>query len=216
MGIRINPSHRLMPTRPDSSTGLAESHPEIHWGEALAEHAPWLRTVIRSRLNEPQAVDDVLQEVALGVLKSNHRPTDPSKVAPWLYRVSIKQCLMYRRSAGRRRKLVDRLVTAQITPVPSMEGGDPLKWLLGRERQQSIRLAFESLPELDRQILILKHTEHWSYQQLADRLGVSLNTVEYRLLQARKRLRAELSRSAERDASLSEKTSSPPRGEDLR
>ena len=202
-----------MQPRTDSSTGLAESPAEIHWGEALAEHAPWLRTVIRSRLNEPQAVDDVMQEVALGVLKSKHRPTDATKIAPWLYRVSIKQCLMYRRSAGRRRKLVDRLVTDQVSPKPSLEGGDPLKWLLGKERQQSIRLAFDSLPELDRQILILKHTENWSYQQLAERLGVSLNTVEYRLLQARKRLRAELSRTAERDSSLSNPLTPSSNGE---
>ena len=198
-----------MQTRTDSSTGWEESPTEIHWGEALAEHAHWLRTVIRSRLNEPQAVDDVMQEVALGVLKSNHRPSDPSKVAPWLYRVSIKQCLMYRRSAGRRRKLVNA-VAAQRPPAASMEGGDPLKWLLGKERQQSIRLAFESLPELDRQILFLKHAENWSYQQLAERLGVSFHTVEYRLLQARKRLRAELSRSAERDVPPSDHTPSPP------
>jgi RNA polymerase sigma factor (sigma-70 family) len=124
---------------------------------------------------------------------------------------------MYRRSAGRRRKLVNAVAEQRLT-VPSTEGGDPLKWLLGKERQQSIRLAFERLPELDRQILILKHAENWSYQQLAERLGVSLNTVEYRLLQARKRLRAELSRSAVHDSSLIEKTRSemtpsPPRRE---
>jgi RNA polymerase sigma factor (sigma-70 family) len=206
-----------MQTRTLSSTGLAESPPEIHWGEALAEHTPWLRSVIRSRLNEPQAVDDVMQEVSLGVLKSNHRPTDPTKVAPWLYRVSIKQCLMYRRSAGRRRKLVNS-VAEQRPSATSSEDGDPLKWLLGQERLLSIRLAFESLPELDRQILILKHAENWSYQQLAERMGVSFHTVEYRLLQARKRLRAELSRSTDRDSSLIEKTrsemtQSPPRGE---
>ena len=112
-----------MHPRTDSSTGLSESLPDIHWGKALAEHAPWLRTVIRSRLNEPQAVDDVMQEVALGVLKSKHRPTDPTKIAPWLYRVSIKQCLMYRRSAGRRRKLVDRVATATSTLAGAEPGG---------------------------------------------------------------------------------------------
>lgn len=207
--MRIKPS---MPPRPETPTGLAESQPEIHWGQALEEHAPWMRTVIRSRLNEPQAVDDVMQEVALGVLKSHHRPTDPSKVAPWLYRVAIKQCLMYRRSAGRRRKLVDRVAVA-VPQAAAQEGGDPLNWLLGRERQQSIRRAIDSLPELDRQILILKHTENWSYQQLADRLGVSLNTVEYRLLQARKRLRAELSRSTERDSTSLFPASTSPLGE---
>ncbi len=166
--------------------------------------------VIRTRLNEPQAVDDVMQEVALGVLKSKNRPTDPTKVAPWLYRVSVKQSLMYRRSAGRRRKLVSR-VADQRPPATSTDGGDPLQWLLGKERQHSIRCAFEALLDLDRQILILKHAENWSYQQLADRLGVTLNTIEYRLLLARKRLRAELSRSTERDSSLL-----PPPGEPTR
>ncbi len=118
-------TERSMSPRPDTPTGLAESQTEIHWGQALEEHAPWIRTVIRSRLNEPQAVDDVMQEVALGVLKSTHRPTDPSKVAPWLYRVAIKQCLMYRRSAGRRRKLVDRFAVT-VPQTTSQEKGDPL------------------------------------------------------------------------------------------
>jgi RNA polymerase sigma-70 factor (ECF subfamily) len=100
-----------------------------------------------------------------------------------------------------------------VPQAAAQEGGDPLNWLLGRERQQSIRRAIDSLPELDRQILILKHTENWSYQQLADRLGVSLNTVEYRLLQARKRLRAELSRSTERDSTSLFPASTSPLGE---
>lgn len=180
-----------------------ESHSEtssegISWEAALAEHSPWLRTVIRSRLNEPQAVEDVLQEVALGTFKSKNRPTDPAKVAPWLYRVAIKQCLMYRRTAGRRKKLIHRVVEVPAGGMSSASR-DPLDWLLGKERQQSIRHAFDALPEIDRQILILKHAENWSYQQLADRLGVNLNTVEYRLLTARKRLRVELNRTLGRE-----------------
>ena len=71
----------------------------------------------------------------------------------------------------------------------------------------------DKIDQLDRQILILKHTENWSYQQLADRLGVSLNTVEYRLLQARKRLRAELSRSTERESTSLFPASTSPLGE---
>jgi RNA polymerase sigma-70 factor (ECF subfamily) len=47
---------------------------------------------------------------------------------------------------------------------------------------------------LDREILMLKYTENWNYQQLAEHLGVTLHTVEYRLLRARKRLRQELTR----------------------
>jgi RNA polymerase sigma-70 factor (ECF subfamily) len=51
----------------------------------------------------------------------------------------------------------------------------------------------EQLDPQDRQILLLKYTEGWGYQELADHLGISIKTVEYRLLKARKSLRAKLS-----------------------
>ena len=44
----------------------------------------------------------------------------------------------------------------------------------------------------DREILLLKYTESWSYQQLSDRLGISETAVEARLHRARGRLRREL------------------------
>ena len=47
----------------------------------------------------------------------------------------------------------------------------------------------QSLNELDRQILMLKYTEGWSYRQLSEHLGVKEDTVEYRLMKARKNLR---------------------------
>jgi RNA polymerase sigma-70 factor (ECF subfamily) len=40
--------------------------------------------------------------------------------------------------------------------------------------------------------LLLKYTEGWSYEQLAQHLGVSIKTIEYRLLRARNALRTEL------------------------
>jgi RNA polymerase sigma-70 factor (ECF subfamily) len=47
--------------------------------------------------------------------------------------------------------------------------------------------------EVERQLLLLKYAEGWSYRQIAEQLGVQEDTVEYRLLKARKKLRRELS-----------------------
>ena len=68
---------------------------------ALSEHSHWLRTVIRHRVGEPQAVDDVMQEVAVAVFRQRAPIRDPQRVAPWLYRIALRQSLMYRRQAGR-------------------------------------------------------------------------------------------------------------------
>lgn len=161
---------------------------------AYEEHAPWLRTVVRHRLGEPQAVDDVMQEVALAVFRQTAPIRDPERVAPWLYRIAVRQTLMYRRSAGRRRNLQNNYAGEVRATGADNETTEPLRWLMNEERETCVRQAIDSLPELDREILMLKYTENWNYQQLAEHLGVTLHTVEYRLLRARKRLRQELTR----------------------
>lgn len=155
------------------------------------QHKTWLRNVVAGRLMERQAVDDVMQEVALAACNSSTATLEIASGAPWLYRVAVRQSLLYRRKKGRQRKLVDGFATRGAPPKESREG-DPLKWLMAEERQTNIRSAIERLSVRDREILMLKYTENWSYKQLADRLGVSVNTVEYRLLKARKQLRREL------------------------
>lgn len=176
------------PHRTESHTG----EQRIDWDAAWREHARWLRTVVASRVGEPAAVDDVLQQVGLAVARTDGRPTAPAGVAPWLYRVAVRQCLLHRRTAGRRRKLLQR-VGAEAHGSDIETGPGPLDWLLLDERQKLAGEALRELPELDRQLLLLKHTENWTYRQLAEHLGVSLNTIEYRLLQARERLRRRLS-----------------------
>lgn len=181
----LSPSSGLITSDPAAS-GAAP----IDWGAAFSEHSHWLRTVIRSRLGEDRGTDDVLQEVAVAAVAAPNRPTQTEGVAPWLYRVAIRQCMMYRRTMGRRRRHTNQF--AEEVRTRGETAGDALGWLLGNERQASIRRALDKLPELDRQILWLKHTENWTYEQLSARLGVSVRTIEYRLLQARNRLRKEL------------------------
>jgi DNA-directed RNA polymerase specialized sigma24 family protein len=45
----------------------------IDWSAKLAEHDRWLRTMVLARLGERQAVDDVMQEVALAAVAQRTR-----------------------------------------------------------------------------------------------------------------------------------------------
>jgi RNA polymerase sigma-70 factor (ECF subfamily) len=69
---------------------------------------------------------------------------------------------------------------------------DPLGWLLADERQDLVRQAMARLPGRDVEILLLKYTENWSYEQLAQHTGVSESAIESRLHRARRRLRKQL------------------------
>jgi len=172
--------------------GGASDVPVLDWQALLAEHDRWLRTVVYARLGEPQAVDEVMQEVAVAAVRQKAPLADRSKVAPWLYRLAVRQCLLYRRKQGRRRKLAEQYARQLRPSEQDVRELDPLSWLLADERRKLVRRAMASLAPRDAEILLLKYNEDWSYLDLANRLGVTPSAVQARLHRARNRLRAEL------------------------
>ena len=163
----------------------------LDWNAELKQHTPWLRTVIAARCREPQAVDEILQEVAMAVIKQKSPLKDKTKVAPWLYQIAVRQSLMYRRKHGRRRNLQNRYAE-EVESSPRQSTPDPLEWLIASERRSLIRKAIDRLLPREAEILLLKYTQDWSYKQIAQHLGVSESAVESRLHRARRNMRREL------------------------
>ncbi|HTN75066.1 MAG TPA: sigma-70 family RNA polymerase sigma factor [Pirellulaceae bacterium] len=164
----------------------------MDWQNQLAQHDRWLRTILAARLRDRDAVEEVLQEVALAAVRQSAPIQDPSKVAPWLYRLAVRQVLLYRRKLGRKRKLTDRFIERVPPTENDPQSPDPLEWLLADERRRLLREALARLNPRDVEILLLKYTENWSYHEIAAQLGLSHSAVETRLHRARARLRAEL------------------------
>lgn len=160
----------------------------IDWAAVYSTHERWMRTVVRARVGEPEAVDDVMQEVAIRVHGPHARPTDPQKVAPWLYRVAVRETINHRRRSGRQRRLTQLAVDVSQPKQPA----DPKEWVFAQELRQSVQAALNQLSAGDRELLLLKHTEGWSYRMLAEQLGVSIKTIERRLARARDAMRKQM------------------------
>lgn len=165
---------------------------KIDWGETLEFHRRWLSTVIRSRLSDHEAAADVMQEVALAVVRQANPPSDPEKIAPWLYKIALRKVINHHRSTGRGKRLLEN-VLAKGEVRSSDREPPPGSWLLESETNASLAKGLEKLSPQDRQILLLKYTEGWDYEALAKHLGITVKTVEYRLLKARRALRSQLS-----------------------
>ena len=174
----------------------------IDWTAALEQHRPWLQKVLRCRIGDRHEVDDLLQEIALAVFrqsdpttdrngspKSNGVPEDPEKVAPWLYRLAVRQTVNFHRRTNRKSEAKLSAELDPFSPDPQ-----PLEWMLAREQQANLDNALAQLRPPEREVLTLKYTENWTYDQMARHLGVPVRTIEYRLLIARKRLRQQLTR----------------------
>ncbi len=157
----------------------------IDWTEELERNRPWMLKVLRSRVGDAHAADDLLQEVALAVLRQSSRPTQPGKVAPWLYRLTVRQAINFHRRTKRRQW---QPLGAEQEPAGEREAS-PLDWILANEEQTDVQRALARLKPRDREILLLKYTENWTYEELARHTGAKVKTIEYRLFKARQRLR---------------------------
>jgi RNA polymerase sigma-70 factor (ECF subfamily) len=174
----------------------ADSSPRVHcsgldWAQCLAANESWLRRVILARTGEPQAVEEVWQQVALAAIEQRWPLASADAVAPWLHRIAVIASARYRRQLGRGRRATRRLAELQSTSgngtVP-----DPLVLLMHRERLTITRLAMLRLAPRDSEILLLKYGERWTYRQIAAHLAITEKAVDSRLLRAREQLRREL------------------------
>lgn len=170
----------------------------IDWQAAIETHRPWLRKVLRSRVGDSHAVDDLMQEISLSVVKQTSKngtepgslPTDSDKVAPWLYQLAVRQAVNFYRRKNKKSapQLVEEMEVLGTDP-------QPLDWLLREEKQMSVGQAIQKLDPESREIMTLKYTENWTYRQLAEHLGVTEKAIEHRLTKAKKLLRRSLQKS---------------------
>ena len=168
----------------------------IKWPTELERHKPWLLKVLRSRIGNRHEAEDLFQNVVVQVLrqvdptdesKTASAPEDPEKIAPWLYRIAVRQAVNFHRRMNRKSHAHP---TDELNPTDRQP--EPLQWLIAQEQTESIQQTIENLRAQDREILTLKYVENWTYQQLSDHLGVPVGSIEYRLSEARKRLRKQL------------------------
>lgn len=155
--------------------------------QAFLEQEAWLRRVLSVRLQNNDAVDEVLQEVAIAVAKSKNIPVDAFE--PWLCRVAIRQALLYRRRRDRQKRLCKEYSVSSSARKSQESLSDPLLWMLAGERRKSLELALEQLKPADSEILLLKYVNDWNYQQICEHLRISHSAVANRLRTARERLR---------------------------
>jgi len=143
--------------------------------------------VLQRRLPDLDAIDEVLQEVAVAMTVSTSVPMHA--IQPWLCRIAIRQASLYRRRRGRQRRLQDAFANSGAADVQRHQADDPLVWMLAEERRQFLQSAFGCLASADRNILTMKYVDGHGYQHIARKLDITVHAVANRLRTARDRLR---------------------------
>jgi RNA polymerase sigma-70 factor (ECF subfamily) len=148
----------------------------------------WQQPIARflSRLVVPaDTAGDLCQEVFLRLYQAGPRYRENGAFASWLYRIALNLA----RDARRRRKHQPWPLAAPQVPdrTPSAE-----TVCQERELAQAVALALAELPEPLRVVLVLRHYEGMSFEDIARLTHTPASTLKSRFAAALARLRVRL------------------------
>jgi RNA polymerase sigma factor (sigma-70 family) len=151
----------------------------------MHRHGPMVLGVCRRILGDEHAAEDAFQATFLVLVKKARTLQDCGLLTNWLYGVASRVASK-ERVRGARRRVVERQAAEQ-----SARPGEDLN---SRELSSVIDEEIRRLPERYRLPLVLCHLEGLRHEEVAERLGCPVGTVESRLSRARQRLRSRLAR----------------------
>jgi len=141
-----------------------------------------------SFLRDREDALDATQDVFLRVLNAvgNFRAGEP--LWPWLRKITTNTCLNKIRATGSRPQTVP-LDEALDNPHPPAGRDDPQRAAELAWDRRRLAEALAQLPPLQRMVVVLRHEEQLTYDEIANVTNLPLGTVKTHLFRARRRLR---------------------------
>jgi RNA polymerase sigma-70 factor (ECF subfamily) len=164
------------------------------FSQAALEHIDALFGYALTLTRDQVDAEDLVQETYLRAMRAFGQLVHDSNLKGWLFVIMRNAWLNQVRHARRGPHFVE-LGNEEETAAsqPNELAVNPQLIYLRKLECDQIREAIESLPELYREIVVLRDIEGFSYQEIATMLNCPAGTVMSRLGRAREKLRTMLS-----------------------
>jgi RNA polymerase sigma factor (sigma-70 family) len=159
----------------------------------LQRHKSRIYTAIYLIVKDRYVAEDLLQETFIKVVNTikSGRYNEEGKFLPWLSRVAHNLAIDHFRRKKRYPEIVledgSRVFNSLDFAEDSYESAQMFK-----ETKSRLRDLIKELPGEQKQVLIMRHYLQMSFQEIAERTGVSINTalgrMRYALINLRKKM----------------------------
>ncbi|MBR9974510.1 MAG: sigma-70 family RNA polymerase sigma factor [Bacteroidetes bacterium] len=140
-------------------------------------------------------VEDLTQEAFIKAFNSLASFNDEFAFSTWLYKIATNNCIDFLRKRKLKTFSIDR-------PIGDEEGGQqyeirddshiPDSDILQQQQTSAIQRAIDGLPEKYRMVIVMRHQEEKSYEEIAEELDLPLGTVKAHIFRAREMLYKQL------------------------
>jgi RNA polymerase sigma-70 factor (ECF subfamily) len=134
---------------------------------------------IQSRVPDPSAADDILQEVFLRIHSRIDTLKENNKLNGWIYKITRNAIIDYYRSQKRMEEL------PEILTYPDSDPSDKTRQEIGSWIQPMIQM----LPDEYRDALVMSEIEGLTQKEVGKKLGLSLSGAKSRIQRGRKMVR---------------------------
>lgn len=194
------PNEKVNVTSAEASEGdvVAQRPPPPTFDEVYAENVDYVWRIITRLGVDPGAVADVAQDVFVVVHRKLEEFEGRSTIRTWLFQLARSAVHDHRRTARRK----DARVTNDESAIDRAQASEEHSPDASAARAQAVRIIHELLETLDdekREVFILADLEQLPAPQVAESLGVNVNTVYSRLRLAREAMNQALARRAARE-----------------
>jgi len=152
--------------------------------------------IVRRMVQDEEDARDLAQEAFVRAFKNLKQFDLNRKFSSWLFRIANNLCIDH----YRRRKLdTVPLVRhsegeeSESWDLPD-EGPSPAETFSNRERGRRLLTAVESLPPVYRMVILLRHQQGLTYDEIAEATELPLGTVKARIHRAHRLLKEKLTR----------------------
>ena len=162
----------------------------------MAQHEKKMYAVALRMFGNREDAQDCLQEAMLRVYRAIGSFKGQSSFSTWLYRITMNTCLdELRRKKNKQSTSLDNLLEQGWSP--SDDEGTPEKHAVRAEMRRELNQAIQELPEDMRSAVVLRDIQGFSYDEIAEALGVNVGTIKSRISRAREKLRGKLKEKPE-------------------
>jgi RNA polymerase sigma-70 factor (ECF subfamily) len=133
---------------------------------------------------------DLTQEIFIKIYGSLSRYRPEFKFSTWIYKIAHNAAIDHlRRNTGRERSLISGTESDNYDLPIESEGLSPEQQSEREERRVEIELVIRSLPTAYRELIVLRHSQDLTYEEIVEVTGLPLGTVKNRLFRARDMMR---------------------------
>lgn len=159
------------------------------------QHKAAIFHIINKIVRNDEAAHDLVQETFMKAFSSLASYRSEYRFSTWLYKIAANASIDYLRKRRIQALSLDRPMETRDGTL-EIEVPDysyhPERDLMRKEQRFSIEEAIDSLPKKYREVIVFRHKEDKSYEEIADLLGIPVGTVKARIFRARELLKKKL------------------------